>query len=147
MLRGNLPAKIDDKGRLKVPTAFRTFIEETYGTQVFVTSLSGDFVLVYPMPVWEEKERKLAQLPSALPARIRYFDRVSYFGQVAELDKQGRVLIHQRLRDSADVTAEVAVLGQFDHLTVWNDERFVAAKLKGEPLTDVDLDVLAKYGI
>ncbi len=147
MLRGNLPAKIDDKGRLKVPTAFRAFIEETYGTQLFVTSVSGEFVLVYPLPVWEEKERKLAQLPSTLPARNRYFDRVSYFGQVAELDKQGRVLIHQRLRESAEVIAAVAVLGQFDHLKVWNDERFVAARLKGEPLTDQDLDTLAKYGI
>ena len=52
MLRGNLSAKIDDKGRLKIPTLFRTTIEDRFGTQLFVTSLTGDLVRIYPMPVW-----------------------------------------------------------------------------------------------
>ena len=149
MLRGNLQAKIDDKGRLKVPSAFRAFIEEQHGPQpqLFVTSLSGEYVLLYPLPVWEEKERKLAEVPSTLPARSRYLDRINYFGQVAELDKQGRVLIHQRLRDSAQINGEVDVFGNQDHLKVWNHDRFVATKLQGEQLTDQDLQDLAKYGI
>ena len=146
MLRGNSPAKIDEKGRLKVPSGFRAFLQETYGSQLFVTSVSGEFVLIYPMPVWDEKERKLAQVPSALPARNRYFDRVNYFGQAAELDKQGRVLIHSRLRESADITGDVDVFGHYDHLRVWNHDRFVA-RLQREPFGDEDLEVLAKYGI
>ena len=146
MLRGNSPAKIDDKGRLKVPSPFRSFIEEEYGAELFVTSLAGDSVRIYPMSVWNEIERKLAAVPSTLPARGRFFDRVNYYGQAAELDKQGRVLIHPRLRESADTTGEVDVFGQYNYLEVWNHERFVA-KLLREPFTDDDARVLAQYGI
>ncbi len=146
MLRGNSPAKIDDKGRLKVPSGFRAFIEEEYGTELFVTSVAGDSVRIYPMSVWNEIERKLAAVPSTLPARSRFFDRVNYYGQGAVLDKQGRVLIHPRLRDSADMTGEVDVFGQYNYLEVWNHERFVA-KLLREPFTDDDARVLAQYGI
>ena len=61
MLRGNAPARIDDKGRLKVPTAFRAVIQEEHGRELFVTSLTGESVRIYPMPVWLEIEQKLAQ--------------------------------------------------------------------------------------
>lgn len=146
MLRGNSPAKIDDKGRLKVPSLFRAFIEEEYGNELFVTSLAGDSVRIYPMPIWNEIERKLAAVPSTLPARGRFFDRVNYYGQAAELDKQGRVLIHPRLRESAEMTGEVDVFGQYNYLELWNHERFIA-KLLREPFTDEDARVLAQYGI
>ena len=98
------------------------------------------------MPVWEENERKLALVPNSLPAKSRYLDRVNYYGQVAELDKQGRVLIQPLLRESAQTTAEVIVLGLEDHLEVWNHERFKAA-LDGAPMTRERLGVLAQYGI
>jgi MraZ protein len=146
VLRGNSPAKIDDKGRLKVPSTFRAFIEEEYGNELFVTSLAGDSVRIYPMAVWNEIERKLAGVPSTLPARGRFFDRVNYYGQAAELDKQGRVLIHPRLRESAEMTGEVDVFGQYNYLEVWNHERFTA-KLLREPFTDDDARILAQYGI
>ena len=110
MLRGNAPAKIDDKGRLKIPNAFRVAIQQDHGREVFVTSLTGESVLVYPMPVWIEVERKLAQVPSTHPARLKFLDRVNFFGQVAEIDPQGRVLIHPRLRESALMTGEVDVM-------------------------------------
>ena len=54
MLRGNHPARIDDKGRLKVPNGFRTFVESQYGPELFATSVTGDYVRRYPMAVWLE---------------------------------------------------------------------------------------------
>ena len=51
---------------------------------------------------------------------------MNYFGQTAEIDAQGRVVIHQRLRESAGMAGEVDVFGQYDYLDVWNHERFVA---------------------
>lgn len=146
VLRGNAPAKIDDKGRLKVPNAFRAVIHREHGPEVFVTSLSGESVRIYPMPVWLEIERKLAQAPSTHPARLKFLDRVNFFGQVAELDPQGRVLIQPRLRDAAFMTGEVDVLGKYDFLEVWNHERFLA-KLHREPYSDDDARALAEYGI
>ena len=111
MLRGNYAAKIDDKGRLKIPNAFRALIEKAHGTELFVTSLTGESVRVYPMPVWLALEEKLARAPSTHPARIKFLDRVNYFGQTAEIDAQGRVVIHQRLRESAGMAGEVDVFG------------------------------------
>jgi MraZ protein len=146
VLRGNSPAKIDDKGRLKVPNGFRTVIQKDHGPNLFVTSLTGQSVRIYPMPVWMDVERKLAQVPSTHPARQRFLDRVNFYGQVAELDPQGRVLIQPRLRESATMTGEVDVLGQQSYLEVWNHERLVA-RLAAEPFTDEDAKALADFGI
>jgi MraZ protein len=146
VFRGNQPASIDDKGRLKVPTAFRSLLESKYGRELFLTSLSGEYVRIYPMPVWLEKEEKLGQVPSTHPAKLRFLDRVNYFGQAAELDSQGRVLIPVRLRESATMTGEVDVLGQYNYLDVWNHDRFLL-KLQRDAYTDDDARALAEFGI
>lgn len=146
MLRGNFSARIDDKGRLKVPNAFRALIQEKYGAELFVTSLSGESVRIYPVATWTAIESKLARVPSTHPSRQRFFDRVNYYGQPAELDRQGRVLIHARLRESAAMLGEVDVFGQYDYLEVWNHDRFVA-KLQREPFTDDDARALAEFDI
>ncbi len=146
MLRGNIPARIDDKGRLKIPNTFRALISEAHGREVFVTSLTGESVRVYPMPVWLDIEQKLAQAPSTLPARLKFLDRVNYYGQLAEFDGQGRLLIQPRLRTSALMSGEVAVIGQLTYFEVWNDERF-QARLRHAPLTDDDMNALAGFGI
>jgi MraZ protein len=146
VLRGNYAAKIDDKGRLKIPNAFRALVEGKHGTELFVTSLTGEYVRVYPMAVWLALEEKLARAPSTHPARLKFLDRVSYYGQTAEIDTQGRVVIHSRLRESAGMSGEVDVLGQVDWLDVWNHERFVA-KLQRDPYTDDDAKALSEFGI
>jgi MraZ protein len=146
VLRGNYAAKIDDKARLKIPNAFRSLIEKAHGGEVFVTSLTGESVRIYPMPIWLALEERLASAPSTLPARNRFLDRVNYFGQTAEIDTQGRVLIHQRLRESAGMSGEVDVLGAVDRLDVWNHDRLVA-KMLSDPYTDDDATALSEFGI
>jgi MraZ protein len=146
MFRGNSPAKIDDKGRLKVPTSFRALVETKYGRELFLTSITGEYVRIYPMPVWLELEQKLSAVPSTHPAKLRFLDRVNYFGQVGELDTQGRVLIPVRLRDAATMNGDVDVLGQINYLDVWNHDRFLT-KLQREPYTDDDARALSEFGI
>jgi MraZ protein len=146
VFRGNSPARIDDKGRLKVPNAFRRLLEEKYGRELFLTSLTGDYVRIYPMPVWAAIEEKLAAMPSMHPSKLRFLDRVNYFGQVGELDVQGRVIVPLRLREAATMSGDVDVLGQFDYLDVWNHDRFLA-RLRHEPYTDDDARALAEFGI
>ena len=146
MLRGNYAAKIDDKGRLKIPNAFRSLIEGTHGKEVFVTSLTGESVRIYPMPVWMALEERLARAPSTHPSRNRFLDRVNYFGQAADIDAQGRVVIHQRLRESAGMAGEVDVLGSVDRLEVWNHDRLIA-KMQNDPFTDDDARALSEFGI
>jgi MraZ protein len=98
------------------------------------------------MPIWLGVEQRLARMPSTHPARIKFLDRVNYFGQTGEFDAQGRVLIPPRLREAAGMTGDVDVLGQVDYLEVWNHERFLA-KLQREPFSDDDARALAEYGI
>jgi MraZ protein len=146
VLRGNHAARIDEKGRLKIPNAFRSLVEKAHGTELFVTSLTGESVRVYPMPVWLALEEKLGKMPSTHPSRLKYLDRVNYYGQTAQIDTQGRVVIHSRLRESAGMTGEVGVFGQYDYLEVWNHDRF-AMRLQREPYTDDDARALAEFGI
>lgn len=146
MFRGNAPARIDDKGRLKIPNALRSLLEGKYGRELFLTSLTGEYVRIYPMPVWLEIEKKLGQMPSTHPSRLRFLDRVNYFGQPGELDAQGRVLIPLRLRDAATMDGDVDVIGQYNYLDVWNHERFLT-KLQREAYTDDDARALSEFGI
>jgi MraZ protein len=145
-LRGSAPARIDDKSRLKVPTIFRGTFQDDKGPDVFVTSLTGESVRIYPMPVWLDIERKLTAMPSNHPSRLKFLDRVNYYGQASELDGQGRVVIPQTLRDSASIVGEVRVFGRIDYLDVWNEERF-AQKLQREAWTDDDGLKLSEFGI
>jgi MraZ protein len=141
-----VPARIDEKGRLKVPNSFRALLENKYGRELFLTSLSGEFVRIYPMPVWLEIERKLTEMPSTHPSRVRFLDRVNYFGQTGELDAQGRIVMPVRLRDAATMAGDVDVLGHVTYLDVWNHERLLT-KMQREPYTEDDARALSEFGI
>ena len=148
MLLGTIPAKIDDKGRLKAPTEFRAYIESTWGQSLFVTSDSdtGQFVQVYPLPVWLEIQKKLAAMPSSSPTRRKYALLTNYYGQVTEIDGQGRLTIHPLLREAAAMSGDVLVFGDYNRLSVWNKERF-EQQSPGLRLTDEDYKALSDAGI
>ena len=129
-----------------MPNTFRSLLESKYGRELFITSLTGEYVRIYPMRVWLELEEKLARVPSSHPAKLRYLDRINYYGQTAELDSQGRVLIPVRLRETATMSGEVDVLGQVNYLDVWSHERFLT-KLQRDPYTDDDARSLAEFGV
>jgi MraZ protein len=146
MLRGNYPATVDGKGRLKIPTAFKQQIEESYGMDFYVTSFDGQSVRIYPFPVWREIEEKLAALPQMNKSKKKFLDRANYWGQQARLDSQGRILIPSLLRESAAMRGEVAVIGYLNYLDVWNMERF-RESLDRNPFTDDDEATLSNLGI
>ena len=146
MLRGNNPATVDAKGRLKIPTGFKAYLDENFGQDYFVTSLDGQSARLYPFPVWREIEDKLAALPSMNKAKKRFLDRTNYWGQTQRADNQGRVLIPSLLRQSAGLQGEVAVLGYLNYLEVWSLERY-REHLEREPLNDDDLATLSNLGI
>jgi MraZ protein len=146
MFRGSAPAKVDQKGRLKIPTDFRRELEERSDEEVFITSIDGRSALVYPMPVWEGIESRLLQLPPTDRIRERFLERVNYFGQQVRLDAQGRVLIPQLLRDAAEMNGETVVSGRLDHLVVWNREQ-LEQRLADNPLEEEDLEALSERNI
>ena len=113
---------------------------------MFVTSLTGESVRIIRCPSGSPSRNGWSSAPSTHPSRNKFLDRVNYFGQSAEIDTQGRVVIHQRLRESAGMAGEVDVLGAVDRLDVWNHDRLVA-KLLSEPYTDDDARALSEFGI
>jgi len=144
MLRGNALAKLDGKGRLKLPTTFRSVLEP-HGSEYFVTSIRGESARIYPMPVFAELEERLLQSSGIQPLVMKLRNSLNYYGQRSTMDAQGRLLIHPLLREAAGIDGEVAVLGQQSYLEVWNRSAF--EKLLDEnPLTDDDLTELATLG-
>ena len=146
MFRGNHPTRVDEKGRLKVPAEFKRVIDEKYGSQFYITSLDGKVAQVYPFEEWERIEQKLAALSTFNPTKKKFLERVNYYGQVIEMDGQGRLLIPSLLRDSAQIKGEVAVLGNLTFLEVRNLEVF-RKQIEEEEFTPEDESTLDKLGI
>ena len=145
MLRGNIPAKVDEKGRLKIPAAF---LEELkgFGDQFYVTSETGNTARIYPMKVWEEIEAKLSRLSSHNRTKEKFLTWTNYYGQAVEIDGQGRVLIPPVLREAALMKGEVDVNGNLTYLEVWNHARSLE-NLKKSQITDDDWKTLDDLGI
>jgi MraZ protein len=145
MLRGNIPAKVDEKGRLKIPAAFLEKLRE-YGERFYVTSEEGDHARIYPMKFWEQIEEKLAKISSYNRAKQNFLTRTNYYGQVVEIDGQGRILIPAVLREAAQMKGDVEVMGQLTYLEVWNHKRFMD-NLSKNKMTEEDRKTLADLGI
>ncbi|MGI8555261.1 MAG: division/cell wall cluster transcriptional repressor MraZ [Pyrinomonadaceae bacterium] len=146
MLRGNYPARIDDKGRLKIPTHFRRRLEEKYDSVFYATSLTGESVQIFPLSEWKKIEQKLSLLPSNEAARRIYLTRMNFFGQESEIDNQGRILIHPLLRQKTETYGDVAVIGSLTFLDVWNRER-IERYLLQNTFTAEHEAMLARLGI
>src|SRR5467141_5405166 len=137
MFRGNHPTSVDEKGRLKVPAEFKRVIDEKYNAQFYITSLDGKVGQVYPFEEWERIEQKLASLSTFNPTKKKFLTRTNSYGQVVEMDGQGRLLVPQILRESAQIRGEVAVLGNLTYLEVRN--LGALDKEMKEPFTDEDI--------
>ncbi len=112
-----------------------------------MTSVTGQNVLIYPLHEWEKLEAKLLEPPKMLPGKVKFLRNTSYYGQLARVDRQGRVLIQPHLREAARVEKEeVDVMGQLNYLEVWNRSRFEKI-LESDPYTDDDSISLAEIGI
>ena len=146
MFRGNHPARVDEKGRLKLPAEFKRPLTENYGSLFYITSKDGKVAEVYPLKEWEKIEEKLAAIPSFHPAKKKLMDRINYFGQTAEMDAQGRLLLPQILRETANLMTDVVVFGMQNYLTVANHEDF-KRNMDENPLTSEDEQALAGFGL
>ena len=146
MFRGNHPTRVDEKGRLKIPAEFKRVIDEKYGQQFYITSLDGKVAQVYPFEEWERIEQKLSALPTFNPTKKKFLSRVNYYGQVVEMDGQGRLLIPQLLRESAEVKGEVAVTGNLTYLEVRNLELY-RKEIAEQPFSPEDEKTLNDLGI
>lgn len=146
MFRGNYPTRVDEKGRLKVPTEFKRLIDEKYGTQFYITSVDGKVAQLYPFKEWQQIEEKLSHLSNFNPTKKKFLNRTNYYGQVVEMDNQGRLLIPSLLREAADIKGDVAVVGNLTYLEVQNIERY-KKDIEENAFTAEDEKTLDQLGI
>jgi MraZ protein len=145
MFRGNHPARVDEKGRLKVPAEFKRLIDEKYGAEFYITSRDGKLAEIYPLEEWRRIEEKLAKLSNFNPSKKRFLNKVNYYGQMVEMDAQGRLLMPQILREAAAIRGDVAVFGNLTYLEVRNAE--VSRQMAEEQFTAEDEKILDDLGI
>jgi MraZ protein len=124
MFRGANKLTLDAKGRLVMPTRYRERLQERCGGKLVVTVDKDQCLLVYPIPDWEEIERKLMKLPSFDP-RARRLQRLMV-GHATELDldAQGRVLLPPNLREFASLTRDAVLIGQGLRFELWDEEKW-----------------------
>ena len=137
MFRGNHPAKVDEKGRLKLPSAFKQLLDAQNVADFYITSQDGKCAEIWPLPEWEKREALLARHSNMNDAVKKYLNLTSYYGQQVEVDNQGRVLLPHILRGKARLDADVAVFGKTNYLEVHNREVF-EQDLPSNELTKAD---------
>ena len=147
MFRGANKLTLDIKGRLVMPTRYRERLQERCGGKLVVTVDKDQCLLVYPMPDWEEIERKLMKLPSFDP-RARRLQRLMV-GHATELDldAQGRVLLPPNLREFASLTRDAVLIGQGLRFELWDEEKWNQRRdewlASEESATDLSADLEA----
>ncbi len=146
MLRGSHLARVDEKGRLKVPAEFKRLLDEKYGQgEFFITSFDGERAEIFPMAEWEKIEESMANKPSS-PEKTKFLDVTNYYGQAVDMDSAGRLLLPQNLREKAGLAGDLAVLGLQTRIAAARDEQLVS-RLKAAPLTGADFAALALPGV
>jgi MraZ protein len=129
--RGSYIAKIDDRGRVKIPAKYLSVLEQDPGGEVYLTSVNGDHILLYPMKVWRAIEKKIAAIPVRDPDLEEFVSRSSYWGSESEIDSKGRILVPPDLRAASKLESSLLILGKIDYLVIWNKEVFEARYMGG----------------
>jgi MraZ protein len=124
MFRGSNNLTLDSKGRMVMPTRYRERLHERCGGNLVVTVDKDECLLIYPMPDWEELERKLMRLPSLNPRARRLQRLMVGHATELELDGQGRVLLPPSLRQFGGLTRDATLIGQGLHFELWDEARW-----------------------
>ena len=125
MFRGATKVTLDAKGRMAVPTRYRERLTARCDGQIVVTVDKDYCLLIYPLPDWEELERKLIRLPSMNKVARRIQRIMVGYATEVELDGSGRILISRELRDFAELQKQAILIGQGNKFELWDEERWV----------------------
>ena len=122
LFRGVNTLALDVKGRMAIPKKYRESLQECCASQLVITIDKDRCLLVYPLPEWQEIERKLNALPSFNKA-ARSMQRL-YIGHATdvEMDAQGRVLLPPELRRFAQLQKQAVLIGQGNKFELWDEE-------------------------
>ncbi|MGE5586385.1 MAG: division/cell wall cluster transcriptional repressor MraZ [Bacillota bacterium] len=125
---GTYEHAVDDKGRLAIPAKFR----EGLGQRFYATKGLDRCLFLFPEPEWQKQQAQLASLPLTM-RDARAYSRLFFAGACeCELDKQGRINIPPYLREYAEISKDVVVIGVMSRIEVWSREAWSEYSGKAE---------------
>ena len=136
---GGAEVKIDDAGRFALPIKLKRIFLKYYGNKIFITSVNGDKVLIYPIRVWKEWLRSMNAVSDFDPDKMKFIERVNYFGEVSRIDGRGRILISPRLREYVKISEMVSIVSATNHIVIWDSAAFRSNHIEGNRMTNDEL--------
>lgn len=121
---GSYLHQIDEKGRLNLPASFR---RDTPDQPLVLVHVFESALTLYPEPAWAEVEGRLRELLRLQPQARSYVLSVTANAVEVVPDRQGRILVPQRLQDAVGLQGPTLVVGAIDRIEIWNPDRFQAA--------------------
>ncbi len=147
MFRGRYEYTIDSKGRVSIPSKFKEILNQQYDDRLIITNYDHCLV-AYPHQEWSVIEEKVKSLPPLGKKDSRAFLRFFYSSGIdCEIDRQGRVLIPQSLRDYANLQKDVVLVGSGKKIEIWNKERWQEEFRKSQESFDQVTDTLTNLGL
>jgi MraZ protein len=143
MFLGHYPTRLDDKGRLKIPADFKREIDKLDDAQFYITSFDGVVIQLYPLKEWLVFDEQIKRQATSHQMLSKFQDTTSYYGQVVEMDNQGRLTIAEWLRNKFGLKDEVSVVGKREHIEIRVREDFSKA-VESNPVTPDELDELLR---
>lgn len=123
MFRGANAISLDSKGRVTVPTRYRQLLlDDCQGQLVCTIDIQQPCLLLYPLPEWEEIEQKLSRLSSMNPHERRLQRLLLGYAMEGDMDKSGRFLLSAPLRQHANLSKEIMLVGQLNKFEIWSAE-------------------------
>ena len=118
VLKGSSTTAMDKQGKVRIPADFRKSIEETYGKDVFVTTLDRKTVSIYPLEEWDKIQTKVRETFRNSPEFAEFFRFAHTLGTSEGIDKRGKVPINKHLTKAICLIGEIAIKWEEDHLVL-----------------------------
>ncbi|MEW6377283.1 MAG: division/cell wall cluster transcriptional repressor MraZ [Thermodesulfobacteriota bacterium] len=146
MFRGRYEHTIDSKGRISIPSKFREILIEKYDDRLVITNFDHCLV-AFPYNEWSVLEQKVNSL-SLVKKEAKTFLRFFYSSAIdCMIDKQGRLLIPQTLRDYANLQKDVVLVGEGRKIEIWAKERWQEVVQRAQEEFEQISDTLATLGL
>ena len=125
MFRGATKVNLDAKGRMAIPTRYRERLSARCDGEIVVTVDKDHCLLIYPMPDWEELERKLVRLPSMNKVARNIVRIMVGYATEVDMDNNGRILVSRELREFAGLDKSAMLIGQGNKFELWDEESWI----------------------
>ena len=142
MFRGVNSLNLDAKGRFAMPTKYRESLQDRCASQLVITVDPNDHcLLIYPIPEWQEIERKLMRLPTFNKAARRLQRLLVGHAVEVDMDGQGRILLPPPLREFAQMDKRAVLIGQGNKFELWDEGRWNEARESWLEESDLEQDL------